>query len=654
MEFISSLYLWFLPLISIPLLIYLFNRNRYKTLYFSSIHFLEIISKKSIKQINIINILLVIIRTLIILFFILLMSRPIYNSKFKSSTTNSSYVLIAIDNSVTMYDYNSNYLKKTILQITKSFDEECIIKIISLDGENILYNGIKREFNLSNIYIQNSFLENNFLFIDSHIKQGDEYLNKFLFIISDGQENILKTNIKKINLSDWYINYINVNKDLMNISIVNVESNHNFILPNDKFKISTTIRNNGTFPITDHLVELFINNINIGRQFIDIAPNQSKKIFFDLSVGKYGYHPAYIKSDIDDITEDNTMHFVIYIKEHLDIDIISNYNNVYLDNILNSFNNKEEIININHHTTNTYLNQPIQSNIIFILGLENINRDILNKINQYNNLEKLRIIIFPELNDISFIDIEALIPNQNFITTKRITYKDDNYNQINTDLIKDETYRQIYSNNKKRNIKVFSYIEIDSDDKTIISMENNKMFMNIYNPNDNMEIFLFSISLNLKSSNYPIKGNIAPFMKNLITTDNILSYTDTYTPIQDLDLNYNSQIITPNKESFIFTESKEDLYFSQLGIYESNYKYKKELLAVNIGESELSSHFLQNIDIKNYFSKDTFIDNDLERIIENIKNISIGYDLWMIFIYIVIFLLMLEMYLSTMYIKNDQ
>ena len=46
-------------------------------------------------------------------------------------------------------------------------------------------------------------------------------------------------------------------------------------------------------------------------------------------------------------------------------------------------------------------------------------------------------------------------------------------------------------------------------------------------------------------------------MKNLITTDNILSYTDTYTPIQDLDLNYNSQIITPNKESFIFTESKE-------------------------------------------------------------------------------------------------
>ena len=111
MEFISSLYLWFLPLISIPLLIYLFNRNRYKTLYFSSIHFLEIISKKSIKRINIINILLVIIRTLIILFFILLMSRPIYNSKFKSNTKNSSYVLIAIDNSVTMSDYNSNYLR---------------------------------------------------------------------------------------------------------------------------------------------------------------------------------------------------------------------------------------------------------------------------------------------------------------------------------------------------------------------------------------------------------------------------------------------------------------------------------------------------------------------------------------------------------------
>ena len=35
-----------------------------------------------------------------------------------------------------------------------------------------------------------------------------------------------------------------------------------------------------------------------------------------------------------------------------------------------NLNNKEKIISINHYTANTYINQPIQSNIIFILGLD--------------------------------------------------------------------------------------------------------------------------------------------------------------------------------------------------------------------------------------------------------------------------------------------
>ena len=47
-------------------------------------------SKKSIKKVNLINILLIIIRTLIILFFILMMSRPFYNANYDSSKDISS------------------------------------------------------------------------------------------------------------------------------------------------------------------------------------------------------------------------------------------------------------------------------------------------------------------------------------------------------------------------------------------------------------------------------------------------------------------------------------------------------------------------------------------------------------------------------------
>ena len=61
MNFLGPLYLWLLPLISVPLIIYLLNRRKTKNVYYSTLRFLKDLNKDSLKKINLINNLLLII-----------------------------------------------------------------------------------------------------------------------------------------------------------------------------------------------------------------------------------------------------------------------------------------------------------------------------------------------------------------------------------------------------------------------------------------------------------------------------------------------------------------------------------------------------------------------------------------------------------------
>ena len=104
MGFLSSIYLWLLPLSTLPLLIHLFYNRKFKTVYFSSIKFLKILKIDTIKKVRIIEILLLIIRTLIILFIILMLSKPVIKSKSFSSLSSNNPIqcVIALDDSFSM------------------------------------------------------------------------------------------------------------------------------------------------------------------------------------------------------------------------------------------------------------------------------------------------------------------------------------------------------------------------------------------------------------------------------------------------------------------------------------------------------------------------------------------------------------------------
>jgi len=186
-----------------------------------------------------------------------------------------------------------------------------------------------------------------------------------------------------------------------------------------------------------------------------------------------------------------------------------------------------------------------------------------------------------------------------------------------------------------------------------MTINNNDMFLNQYEKDNNITVLLSSISLDLNSTNYPLKGNILPFFKNLIMDYKLIQYYDNNTINEKSKYFNNSTIITsPLNQQFAFNPNKKT-EFTELGFYTITDDYKKKYFSLNINRSEKISPFLNNEQIKSLMPKQTYISQNPSEILDNIKKIQIGYDLWIILFCIVILLIIAEMYLSTSIIKND-
>ena len=201
--------------------------------------------------------------------------------------------------------------------------------------------------------------------------------------------------------------------------------------------------------------------------------------------------------------------------------------------------------------------------------------------------------------------------------------------------------------------EVFNYIKMEADTNTVMILNNNDTFLNRYEKDNNISVILSSVSLNLNSTNYPIKGNILPFFKNLIMNYDLIQYYDNNTINEKFkDLANSTIIASPSNQQFTLTTQK-NTEFTELGFYTITNNYKKKYFSLNINHDEKISSYLDNEELIKLMPKQTYISQNALEVSNNIRSIQVGYDLWRILFCITILLIIIEMYLSTSIIKND-
>lgn len=185
MTFLSPLFLWFLPLMALPVIIHLLAKRRSQLIEFPSLKFLKLLQQDALRKFNVKQLILLIIRTLMILLIVMAFARPNLNLKsgFRIYPQTVDLMLIALDNTASNRIHFEDLNAAGLAQFGTSLQEK---------GYHVAFLGIT-DFKLqetaesvyagySNIYDGN---------IETRLAEQidlDRYRNKSIVWLGDGQD----------------------------------------------------------------------------------------------------------------------------------------------------------------------------------------------------------------------------------------------------------------------------------------------------------------------------------------------------------------------------------------------------------------------------------------------------------------------------------
>ena len=180
--FLYPTFLWSLFLVSIPIVIHLFNFRKYKTVYFSNVSLLKEVEQESKKTRTVKNWLILLLRILAVVFLVLAFAYPIEK---KEGRKGEKIVSLYIDNSFSM---DANGLDGNKFNLAKYFADKIVTEFESNTKFQIITNDFlaKHQFFYSKDKALDLISE---ISISNKTKTIQSVLKRQLSLISE-QENI--------------------------------------------------------------------------------------------------------------------------------------------------------------------------------------------------------------------------------------------------------------------------------------------------------------------------------------------------------------------------------------------------------------------------------------------------------------------------------
>ena len=663
MGFLSTIYLWLIPLASLPILIHLFYNRQYNLLEFSTIKFLKDLEVDSMKRVQLIELLLLIIRTLIILALILMISRPIlksnsFESYFKS--TESIDCIIALDDSFSMSrSDNPRYLKDIygdlVKDIIETLPEKSHISILKLSSKKIIFDGFKNEYNSNSLKGKIGYGNINFRDIVNLISNQNKKNNNELHILSDLQEYSFST-LSSNSLEGWNVFIHEVNHIADNLSILSVDISDNIIVLNKEIQINATIQNNGTVNAKNALLVLNIDGLNVGQQQIDMSPGETSVFSFFTVLNSSGEHAATIELSYDNLDADNVHLFELNIPDNINVGLLGDSDDdlLFIKNSLKAFGQAYKNISIrfpNEMLVNE--NLLIENDASFVFGYnyitdKNLESSISDALKKGSN-----IFIFPSTED----KIKNI--NTDFFDFISFDYSKLKLNsgtiQLTSENLINKNLRSILSGPKNtsdyRYMNLYKFFTFSDDKKSNILIDG----MSIWNtyPIYNGNVNILGLIPRLEWTDFPIKASFLSWINYCITQS--LSASNSIYQIGEEYGNINSEytIISPDSKRYKYTQGDKDLFkFKKRGIYTIEKEQLTQKLIVNPSFDEINFFKIKNEKLKELF-ENPYIITKSSKIGEEISKARVGVELWKYFLYLSIFLIIIEMVISNQFFRRD-
>lgn len=669
MNFLNPFVLFGLVAASIPIILHLINLRKQKTIEFSTLKFLKELQKSSIKKLKIKQWLLLLLRTLLIIFAVLAFSRPTIKSTLPGFTeySNTSMILL-LDNSYSMdvSDENGNRFRQsqkiatTLINSMKEGDQALIIPLSSNNPlRSYAWSSSKEQLikKLGDIKVGTSIANlNKGLKFASVMMNEATNLNKLIYLVSDMQENILS----EVDTTKLFKNNISLlvadvgrksDKNFSNLSIDSIHIVSTIIQKDRPIEMEVFIKNHSSKKLIDNLLSLSYDNKKVSQKTIDISPNETKSYVISAPFNSTGIVNGKLELENDELLPDNNYYFALNIPRQPYVTVVADNTNIFLDAVLKNMQSLNAITGFSFIDDISQYQPSLEK--VLIIAKNTLTDSDIKKISfiQSNNG---KIILFAPQNNIP--DFKKTASNIGINIKDMFQYSDtpgeftkvDKLHPIFYGVFKGETASQ--KEIESPAIKA----EIPSLNGRAIIETQAGNFLSQYDMG-NSTLFYFSVPISTDWSNFPVLGIFPTILYKTITYLNTSYKEDNSTKGKNSTILINDELSSSPKftiidplgtESYIDAVKVGNNYIiqsddkSQFGNYlvKNNNQQIVAYYSVNPdkSESELKSlsdeKFINSMDKIGIISKNISILDDNKNVQNSIQRAKLGTELWQLFL----------------------
>ncbi len=645
MQFRQPEILYALLLIIIPIIVHLFQLQRFKKTPFTNVEFLKKLKFQTRKSSRLKKWLILLTRILAFTAIILAFSQPfLSNKKQHQKYTTTIYV----DNSWSMQLKNQEgeLLHNAVQQILKNIKQSTTFSLITNDEIfkdldvkelknkllNIKYSTKKVDFNT--VLLKNKQLAS---------KQRNTINN--LVLISDFQENTNINSLKSIK-ENIQISLVDIkNSNSLNISIDSL-----YITRKNNKEITLKIQLKNTNYSTDNLsVSLYNDTFLVGKTTTPISENKISEVEF--TIPTKDNFKGIVKIEDENLTFDNTLFFTLSKPDKINVLAIGKKVD-FLEKIYTKDEFDFKFKNLRNLNYNNIQNQ----NLIILNEIENIPSSLINTLKVYTE-NGGNLVVIPAKNS----TIESYNKLLNQLNIGAISKQESKKLKITTLNFSHPLLSDVFEK-KVKNFQypsaTFNYSLIATNATTIASFENEQAFLSEINTKKST-IYYFSSPLNKDMSNFSRSPLIVPIFYNFgkysfkipqlfytIGTENTINLKATISKDEIVKIKNNSVDFIPLQQLF---KNKIQITTDELpsasGFYNIVHKNKTlRTIAYNYDRSESD---LTYVNVKELFKniENISVNNSIKNTFEQLSKQQETKSLFKWFLILGIVLLFIEIFI---------
>jgi hypothetical protein len=340
MTFLNSAVLAALTLGLLPVLIHILNRQRFKKVDFPTLRFLRELQRQKMRQVRIRQIILLILRTLAVLFLVLALARPVMKSSagiLPGAEARTTAVLI-LDRSASMQTETPDGTRfrqvqtraQEILSALRDGDEA---QIVWADEEPAVFpeqpTGQIHLLREAIVEARSAQHGGDLIKAVQRARQivgGSQNLHKEVYVLSDFSVGAWPEKMPETALLPKDVRLFLMpagTSSARNVGITQASVTSRIIAPGRPVEVGFTVRNTGDSPATDRIVSVYLSGRRVAQTRVTLAPGETHQQRLKFVPESPGDQVGSVRiEEADDFAADDQRFFVLRVPAQLLVAVV--------------------------------------------------------------------------------------------------------------------------------------------------------------------------------------------------------------------------------------------------------------------------------------------------------------------------------------------